>query len=190
MPTQYSLSADTLCLSIRALRLSRGEAPALFGSILSPGAARWSHEGWSCVCRRKLGLGSREVWRLPPLPVLPSPDLPSVSDTPGGAVVVTYRVAQDSLWLLLSKAGTWTFGSPTQVNFASVTLSSSLEGEGFEPLLVLYYSLSPILSGSGLAVCVDTHRGPSLVPPVAILWDCVDSIVRRMQSTSVYISFF
>ena len=66
MPTQYSHSADTLCLSIRALRLSRGKAPALLGSILSPGAARWSHMGWSCVCRRKLGLGSREVW--PPSP--------------------------------------------------------------------------------------------------------------------------
>ena len=191
MPTQYSLSADTLCLSIRALRLSRGEAPALFGSILSPGAARWSHEGWRVTCAgENWACGAGRSDRLPPLPVLLSPGLPSVSDTPVGAVIVTYRVAHDSLWLLISKAGTWKFGSPTQVNFASVTLSSSLEGEGFEPLPVLYYSLSPNLSGSGLAVCVDTHRGPSLVPPVAILWDYVDSIVHRMQSTSVYISFF
>lgn len=187
MPTQYSHSADTLCLSVRALRLPSGEAPALFGPVLSPGAARWRRVGWSCVCRRKLGLGSREVWRLPPFLCCP-PGSPQCFSTPGGAAVVTRRAAQDSPWPLLSRAGTWTFGSPTQVNFASVTLSSSLVGEGFEPLPVLYHSLSPDPSGSGLAVHVDTHRGPSLIPPVAILWDYVDSTVHRMQSTSVYIS--
>ena len=116
------------------------------------------------------------------------PGSPQCFSTPGGAAVVTRRAAQDSPWPLLSRAGTWTFGSPTQVNFASVTLRSSLEGEGFEPLPVLYHSLSPDPSGSGLAVHVDTHRGPSLIPPVAILWDYVDSTVHRMQSTSVYIS--
>ena len=159
----------------------------LFCLLGLPGEVTWD----GAVCAgESWAWGAGRSDRLPPLPALPSPGLPSVSDTPGGAGVVPYRVAQDSLWLLPGKAGTWTFGSPTQVNFTSVTLCRALEGEGFEPLPLLCYSLPPNLSGSGLAVCVDTHRGPSLIPPVAILWDYVNSIVHRMQSTSVYISLF
>lgn len=65
MPTRYSHSADTLCLSIRALRLSGEEASAHSGSFLSPGAARRTHVGWSYVRENR---GPGEPWRLTFLP--------------------------------------------------------------------------------------------------------------------------
>lgn len=60
MLTRYSPSADTLCLSIRALRLSGEEAPALSGSVCLlglPGEIMWARD----VCQGKLGLGSSDV---------------------------------------------------------------------------------------------------------------------------------
>lgn len=65
MPTRYSHSADTLCLSIRALRLSGEEASAHSGSFLSPGAARRTYVGWNCVRENR---GPGEPWRLTFLP--------------------------------------------------------------------------------------------------------------------------
>lgn len=106
MPTQYSHSADTLCLSIRALRLSGEEAPALSGSVLSPGTTRRNHVGWSCV-QEKTGPREQEcLTSLPSFLYITPQGLPRVSDTPGGTVLVTCTVAQNSLWLLLSKVGT------------------------------------------------------------------------------------
>lgn len=61
MLTRYSHSADTLCLSIRALRLSGEEAPANSGSLLSPEIARWNHVGWRCMHEKA---GPQEPWGL------------------------------------------------------------------------------------------------------------------------------
>lgn len=177
MPTRYSHSADILCLSIRALRLSGEEAPALSGSFQSPGAARWNHVSWSCA-QRRAGLRSSDVW--PPSPASCTP-LPGVS--PVFQTHLEEQWLSPCLWLRILCDSYWekleleSLAHPPEWRCFRGALQHTGRGEdrvGFKLVQVLYYSFSPNLDGSGLAVCVDTHRGPFLIPPVAILWDYVD----------------
>lgn len=153
MPTRYSHSADTLCLSIRALRLSGEEAPPHSGSLLSPGAARWNHVGWSCVHKKTRPQGAgmsglppgppqcfRHTWRNS-IGHLHCGSEFSVSSTQKGWNL--------SIWLSHS------------TNFTQVMLCSTAgrgeDGGGSELVPVLYYSFSQNLNGSGLAVSSHTQ---------------------------------
>lgn len=156
MLTRYRRSPDTLCLSIRALRLSGEEAPAnsgLFCLLRLPGEIIWA----GAVYRGKLGLRGSDVW---------PPSLGSLqcSDTPGRTAIVTCIVAQNFLWLLLRKDRIWMFGSATRVTFLKWCFAACWERRGwvgFELVPDLYYSFFQNPNGSGLGVLSHTHLRPS-----------------------------
>lgn len=152
MPTRYSHSPDTLCLSIRAFRLSGEEHPAnsgFFCLLRLPGEIMWA----GAVYWGKLGLRGSDVSPL-------SLRSPQCSDTPERRVIATWIVAQNFLWLLLRKDGTWVFGSATQVTFLKWCFAACWERRGwvgFELALELYYGFSQNPNRSGPAVSSHTH---------------------------------
>ena len=132
MPTQYSRSADTLCLSIRALRLSGEEAPGSFWVC----SVSWDYQAKSCgleLCTGENWASGAGMSDLPPqLPVHHAPGSPpcfrhtwrnSACYLHCGSefsVASTQQSWNLSVWLTHSS------------NFAPVTLCSTWEGERME----------------------------------------------------------
>lgn len=179
MPTRYSHSPDTLCLSIRAFRLSGEEHPdnsGFFCLLRLPGEIMWA----GAVYWGKLGLRGSDVWPL---------SLRSLqcSDTPQRTAIAAWIVVQNFRWLLLRKDGTWVFGSATQVTFLKWCFAACRERRGwvgFELALELYYGFSQNPNRSGLAVSSHTPLETFLIPP---LTQC-STVFKAFPRASAYFS--